>query len=239
MSVQIVDPGLERRTLAEAIAAHIKQQILSQNLPPGTRLPSERELCQTFGASRVTVREAIKRLEGEGLVVLRPGSSGGVQVAEPNPHQLRDAFAAFCQLQQVPVASLIEFRLVLERAAVRWAATRATDQDLARLDDLVQAMEGALTSVEAFQELDLGFHTAIAEAAGNPLFALVMHSVRYALKRAILQGFTHVTDTQAVLARLLGEHRAILAHLRAGDADAAEEAMVRHIRAFYADVLAG
>jgi len=55
---------VQRRTLAEQIAAQIKRHILSQNLLPGSRLPSEQQLCQTFGASRVAVREALKRLEG-------------------------------------------------------------------------------------------------------------------------------------------------------------------------------
>lgn len=239
MSSSLAASAIERRTLAEAIADHIKQHILSQNLPPGTRLPSERELCQAFQASRVTVREAIKRLEGEGLVVLRPGAAGGVLVADPDPTRLRDAFAAFCQLQQVPTASLIEFRLVLEQAAARWAALRASPEDIRRLEERVEAMEDALTSVEDFQELDIAFHTGIAEAAGNLLFARVMHAVRYALKRAILEGFAQVEEPTPVLARLAQEHRTILDAIRAGDADAAEQAIAHHIRDFYAAVLQG
>jgi len=228
---------VQRRTLAEQIAAQIKRHILSQNLLPGSRLPSEQQLCKTFGASRVAVREALKRLEGEGLVTMRPGAAGGVQVARPSVVRIREAFTLFCQLQEVPIDALIEFRIAMERTAVRWAAERATAEDFRRLRRLVRAMESSRIALERFYELDIQFHTGIAEASKNRVFALIMHAVRHALQRAILAAHARIRDPQAMTRKLAREHREILTWLMERNPEAAEAAVTRHIQEFYAAVL--
>lgn len=227
---------VQRRTLAEQIAAALKHHILSENLRPGARLPSEQHLCEAFGASRVAVREALKRLEGEGLVTMRPGAAGGIRVARPSAARLRDAFTLFCELQQVSVESLIEFRVAMERIAVRWAAERGTAADFRRLEKLVRAMESPRIPPERFYELDLEFHTGIAEISRNQVFALVMHAVRHALQRAIHRAHQQLRDPRRVLRRLAREHRQILEGMMK-DPDAAEAAVVRHIEGFYGAVL--
>lgn len=228
---------VQRRTLAEQIAAQIKRYILSHNLPPGSRLPSEQQLCKTFGASRVAVREALKRLEGEGLVTMRPGAAGGAQVARPSVARIRDAFTLFCQLQEVPIDALIEFRIAMERTAVRWAAERAAPEDFRRLRRLVRAMESPRIPPERFYELDIQFHTGIAEASKNQVFALIMHSVRHAVQRAILEAHARIEDPQAITRKLAREHREILTWLEKRDGEAAEAAVTRHIQEFYAAFL--
>lgn len=233
-------PGLrkiKRRTVAEEIADQLREYILSEGLAPGDRLPGEQELCDNFGASRVSVREALKLLEGAGLITVKPGAAGGIQVAQPAPEQWGETFAAFCHLQNAPVEHLIEFRIELEQVAAAWAAERASEAHLQALARVVDDMSEPGISLEGFHELDIRFHTLIAEASGNEMFSLVMHAVRYAFQRAIFNAYTYVAEPTEVNQRLIQEHREIVGHLQRKDAAAAAKAVREHIRGFYAAVL--
>jgi GntR family transcriptional repressor for pyruvate dehydrogenase complex len=233
-------PGLrkiKRRTVAEDIADQLRAYILNEGLAPGDRLPGEQELCDNFGASRVSVREALKLLEGAGLITVKPGAAGGIQVARPAPEQWGETFAAFCHLQNAPVEHLIAFRIELEQVAAAWAAERATPEHLHALMNVVEDMSKPGVSLEVFHELDIRFHTLIAEASGNEMFVLVMHAVRYAFQRAIFNAYAYVAEPGEVNQRIIQEHREIVALLQRKDAQAAARAVREHIRGFYAAVL--
>lgn len=228
-----------RRSVPEAIAAQLRDYILTQNLPPGHRLPKEQALCEAFGASRVSVREALKLLEGSGLVSVKPGAAGGIQVAQPLPQRWRDAFTAFCHLQNVPLEKLVEFRVALEGITASLAAERASPEALASLEVIVQAMAAKEVPLERFHELDIAFHTRLAELSGNEVFALVMHAVRYTMQQAILNAYEQLEHPEAVNEQIVADHREILAHLTRRDAQAAARATSQHIERFYAHAFGG
>lgn len=225
---------VEHQTLPEAIAEHLREFILDNRLTPGSRLPPESELCASFAASRVAVREAVKRLAGEGLVETRPGAAGGVYVARPDSHRWSASFAAFCQLQDVPVKDLIEFRIELEKVTASRAARRATEEQTKKLELIVADMSSPGIELDRFHELDIEFHTRIAEVSGNQVFALFMHSARFALQRAIMDAYNYIADPETVNQRIITEHVEITRHIRAGNAAAASRSMRRHIKSFYA-----
>jgi GntR family transcriptional repressor for pyruvate dehydrogenase complex len=224
---------VQRRSVPLEIATQLRDYILTENLPPGFRLPNEQELCETFGASRVSVREALKLLEGSGLINVKPGAASGIRVAQPAPQPWRDAFAAFCHLQNVPIEHLVEFRIALERVTASLAAARASDNDIRKLDAIAQAMEAPGMTLEHFHELDITFHTRLAELSGNELFALVMHAVRYAMQRAILDAYRELEYPEMVNRQIASDHREIVRHLSRRDAQAAAATTSQHIQRFY------
>lgn len=228
---------LSRRSMSREIAAQLKEYILSHGVGPGERLPTEQELSEAFGVSRAAVREGLKILEGSGLVVTRPGAAGGARVAIPSRGLLADSFTALVQLARVPVKSLIEFRVALERLAVRRAAQQAGETDLAALRRLLERMGEPTLSVAQYNELDLEFHTAIADASKNEALALVMHAVRHAINRAMARAYERLQDPLEVNRRLTEEHRAIADRIAAGDAEGAERLVVEHLEGFYSRVL--
>jgi DNA-binding FadR family transcriptional regulator len=105
--------------MSEAIVDQIKTLIRTNRLRPGDRLPSERELCERMGVSRVTVREALRILEAGGLVEIRVGARGGAFVTTPSSERLGAGLADLITLAPVTAVEVTEARLVVEAIAAR------------------------------------------------------------------------------------------------------------------------
>jgi DNA-binding GntR family transcriptional regulator len=197
-------------TLQEQVYEYLREQILFGGLAPGQRLIEER-LCEETGVSRSPIREAIRRLEKDGLVVVQ--AQGGVTVYEPT----LDDFT-----------SLFECRLHLEPAAARFAAERRTEEELADLQELLARMADIARESDARRthELHFAFHQRVAEASKNPYMAKIMNDLKVLIsfyRNAILQ--VHPQRPETVIA----EHAAILDAIRRRDGDAAAASMAEHI----------
>ena len=142
---------LENVTLWQRAYEYLREEILSERLPPGAEL-LEVALSNELGVSRGPIREAIGRLAAEGLVTVRPRRGAVVRSLSKDE---------FLELYQV--------REALEIMAVRLAVPRLRPDDLARLDDLIATMsvDAARNAVEAFFEANAAFHAFIVEASGN------------------------------------------------------------------------
>ncbi|MCP3427168.1 FadR family transcriptional regulator [Rothia sp. AR01] len=212
---------LERAAIPEGSSAStgifeaLRSAIESGELEPGTRIPSETALAAHFGVSRPMVREALKSAQALGLTRTRLGSGTYVASAEAHPEVSYGKYSA---------RDLLEARPAIEIPAAGWAARRRTEDQLAGLRDLLEAMD-ATEDPERWVELDSRFHTAIAEASGNHLFAGVIADAREALAR------------QSTLVNLLAhrrgasgwEHRSIFEAIATGSAESAEAAMRFHL----------
>jgi DNA-binding GntR family transcriptional regulator len=197
-------------TLQEQVYEYLREQILFGGLAPGQRLIEER-LCEETGVSRSPIREAIRRLEKDGLVVVQ--AQGGVTVYQPT----LDDFT-----------SLFECRLHLEPAAARFAAERRTEEELADLQELLARMADIARESDARRthELHFAFHQRVAEASKNPYMAKIMNDLKVLIsfyRNAILQ--VHPQRPETVIA----EHAAILDAIRRRDGDAAAASMAEHI----------
>ena len=185
----------------------------------GGRLPSERDLAQTFGVSRPTVREAIIALELDGLVEVRQGS--GVYVAARHIEQSAHA------KPDVGPFELLEARRAFETEACAIAATRITDEELDELERLVDAMSAE--DVNVAEEADRAFHMKIAEATQNSVIIATVQMLWDARRRSpqsrSLDGKAHV----AGVIPIPDEHAAIIAALRSGEPGRARAAMRMHI----------
>ena len=189
----------------------LRDRIVGGELVAGDRL-KERELCAELEVSRTPVREALRRLQSEGLVDIEP-RRGGV-VAGIRADEIDEVYS---------------LGILLESHAARLAAERATADDLAALDALLGAMRAALESDPPdrgeYLQLDSRFHRRILEMTRNRRLDSIVGQVVGV--PTLVQAFNHYTA--AHLAQSLQQHANIVAALRAGDADWAEAAMRAHI----------
>src|SRR3954470_8085558 len=115
--------------ISEVIVEQMRILIREGKLVPGDRLPSERELCERFGVSRVTVREALRVLEANGLVEIRVGARGGAFVTAPSSRLVGEGIADLITLSTLSAAEVTETRIVLELGIVPLVCERATEED--------------------------------------------------------------------------------------------------------------
>ncbi|KQO11868.1 GntR family transcriptional regulator [Agreia sp. Leaf244] len=202
----------------------IKAMIVSGELKPGQRLPPEKELSETLGLSRNSLREAVKSLEIIRVLDVRRGD--GTYVTSLEPRLLLEAMAFVVDLHQdQSIVEIFDVRRVLEPHAAALAATRITDEELVRLRVSLDAVS-LTTSVEDLVTHDLEFHRLISEAGGNGYLASLLDSMSGETIRArIWRGITQEGSS----ARTLAEHAAILQALQNHDPEMARAALTLHI----------
>jgi DNA-binding GntR family transcriptional regulator len=204
-SAELDAEGLPR---GEAAYRYIRKAIQDGQLKPGERL-REIELAKQIGLSRTPIREALSRLEAEGLVAHDP--TRGVVVAE---------------LDYSMVTELYYMREVLEGTAARLAAQHASDVEISILDDLCEQYEAALNDGAALAMTNRRFHETLYRCSHNRYLLNMVTVLHDAL--SLLGGTTLGNPERA--AETLREHRAVVAAIHARDAEAAEQALRAHIR---------
>jgi GntR family transcriptional regulator, transcriptional repressor for pyruvate dehydrogenase complex len=196
-------------------------------MQPGERLPPEPELCVRTGVSRSTVREALRLLASQHLIVTTRGVTGGSFVAHPDAEQLSDALSTGLTLLThsagIGFADLLELRRALEIPAAGLAAARRTDAHLAEIR--VALFDPDIDDFDVMIQAHTAFHEAVAKATGNPLFELVtrpLYHLSYGeeLIEALPEDYWERIDA---------DHRELLECLKRSDADAAITAARRHL----------
>jgi len=215
----------KRQTLADQLYGQILEQIVSNTLRQGERLPSENMLATAFGVSRPIVREALSKLQDGGLTEARRGV--GTFVRRRPPEKLIE-FAAADSIASLMRAS--EARIMVEHASARMAALRAGPKELARIEASLHKLEESMAARTPSVEEDYQFHVAIAAASGNDVFVQMLDCTRDAIERGIDVAQKLTRDgTQARLDRVMREHRQIFEAIRAGDSEAAGVCMSYHL----------
>ena len=231
----------EDRRAWRLVLESVESDLLSGRLSPGDRLPPERTLAADLGVGRSSVREALRVLEVLGLVRTAVGSgpsSGAVIVSRPS-----GGMSALLRLQVAAhgfaVDDIVRTRLALEAAVVVDLAdaviAASASVDLAAARDLLSAMEApGLTDAE-FLALDQRFHLALAEASGNQVIVATMAGLRDSIEHYVRVGARQLPSWADTSARLMREHRDILAAVESGDATAARVTVHQHISGYYAE----
>ncbi|GAA3123087.1 FadR/GntR family transcriptional regulator [Streptomyces rectiviolaceus] len=223
----------------QRVAEQIEERILSGDLPPGSRLPAERELVNRFGVGRSTVREALRVLQSAGLIRSRPGDPLGAEVLGVSPDNLSQALGRLTRSSVATLGELVQFRMALDAESNRLAARLHGDADLARMREQITRMESLSgsgpASLHAFSEADALFHRAIAEASGNSLLGLCARAVHEAVVEVIEKKIAGVTDTTAWMERSIAHHREVLAAITAGDGPLAARLGRTALHEYYAD----
>lgn len=221
------------------VAEQLRNLILTGELAPGTRLPIEPELCAMFGVSRSTVREALRVLSSQHLVVTTRGATGGTSVAFPEPEHIGDfleaSFGLMSGAATVTVDQFLELREQIEVPAARLAAQRRTESDLVALKSCLSHGPGEPDTAEASEER-AAFHSVLLEAAGNPLLSVMARPVV-----GVLRGhFLRELAPPEFWRELVRDHQQIYDLIRKGDEDGAAETMQKHLtrmRPVYAQVV--
>lgn len=218
-----------RQTTADEIADLLRGRIHRGELSTGDRLPAERDLALTLAVGRLTLRGALAKLQAEGYLEARRGATGGnfvTELSEPYARWLRRMRENLGDLDD-----LIEYRLAVERRAVKLAAVRADESDLERMATAI-AMLDAAADAETFRVADSEFHTAIAEASGSPRLLAAIEDARGELFAPTDQlRYDNHIDTSRV------QHLAIFEALKRGDGDAAAEAVEVHLQTTRSELL--
>lgn len=215
--------AVRRTRLFEGIVAQVRDLIRDGHLRPGQRLPAERDLAVRFQVSRASLREAIRALELEGLVVIRPGA--GTFVSEEGFDAAVDALARRLLAEREALADVVELRLLLEPQIATLAARRATPEDKERLEAILKEQEEQVARGETGAAADAAFHTAVASASHNQ--ALVRLSAT--LGDLLAPSRDETLQTPERSHRSLKSHRSILSAIQQGEAEAARQAMTEHI----------
>lgn len=232
MGTDLWEP-LSRYRLCDAAVDRIRQMIDSGQLKPGDRLPPERDLAERLGVARSSIREALRILEGMGLIEVRPGA--GIFAREPSEEALREVWANWLRRQREQVMDLLEAREALELRAATRAAERISPEELEQLASLVAQMEDHVVSgdVSGIVRCDRAFHDTLCRASRNQFIATLSATLYDALDEARTSVFTVLPQVRSALPE---EHRAILEALRRRDIPALERAIAYHMESFRKDI---
>lgn len=221
--------------LYERIVDQVEDALARGELTPGQRLPSERELVTQFGASRSTVREALRVLESNGVVQSRPGDPNGPVVLPFTSGGLAKQLTRLARVDGLSLAELISSRMILDSSANRLAARLRTAEQLAEMEAAIETMRGAIEEgYEAFSEADFAFHDAVARASRNTLIQVCNQVVRDVTLGLISDKIAHARNRKAKMRESVLHHEEVLDAIRAGDGSAAARISRHNLYDYYA-----
>lgn len=220
---------VQQEKLSQGVVRQIEDLILRGILRPGERLPSERELSETMGVSRPSLREALANLSDRGLLASKAGA--GVFVADVLGSAFSPALVTLFSSHQAAVFDYISFRRDMEGLAAERAAHLGTDTDIAVIDTIFRKMEAAHDKRNPADEarLDADFHLAIIEASHNIIMLHMMRSMYELLREGVFYNRSIMFKQRMTRDNLLDQHRAINDALQARDPAAARAAVERHL----------
>ena len=227
----IFERTLKRRAY-EDIVEQIERAILRGELKPQSRLPSERELIAEFGVSRATIREALRVLQSRGLVDVRHGDPAGPVVRADPGVGVTTVLGSLFRAERISLADVVQFRMVVESAAAALAAS-APPEAVATIRAAYHEMETTKTQAEQFRA-DVLFHRRVAEASGNPLFALVVDALHPFNSIATWQSQRPLDQARR---ETLEVHGMILKAIEAGQPAEAAEVLRYHLDRSYRPII--
>lgn len=228
--------GVVRNPAYAQVADQIRTAVLRGDLPAGSLLPTERDLVERFGVSRTTVREALRVLQTQGIIV-ESGPNAPLRISGPEDlpgSAAHETLMNLIHLGKISLGDLVEFRCVIEAAAVRALASSVVTRDLSSAHAALETMRAAGSDARAFEAADVQLHLALVEATGNQAFRLVMLAVRDSIGTYLLDALLVRDDLPAILEQLRREHEAIVAAIEDGDGARASALVTKHISGFYA-----
>jgi GntR family transcriptional regulator, transcriptional repressor for pyruvate dehydrogenase complex len=237
----MVQPARRPQKTAMIIARRIVDDIRRGGYTVGDRLPAEKPMLEAYQIGRGTLREALRFLELQGVISLKPGPGGGPTVEKPDAGSLATSLVLLLQFEGAPFSTIVEARSGLEPVMARLAAARMGKDEVKALTDSVDQMRENLGDQEIFLQTNRDFHETIAWASGNSLFGFLIDALI-----GIVDGTSlgvDYPDTRRTA--ILVAHTRILDALLLQDGDISEASMQAHMNEYskylrkkYPDVLA-
>jgi GntR family transcriptional repressor for pyruvate dehydrogenase complex len=223
---QLQESVMVQYSIADQAQRVMEERLLDGSWTVGMRLPAERELAETLGVSRGSLREALARLKARGLLESRPGN--GVFVTDRLQASIVSPWRQLLAEHPDLRWDTLEFRRELEVATAGFAAQRATEADLDKIGAIFARMCSAYDSGDraAEQRADADFHEAIAEASHNSMFRHLHAGIVRMLREHISLNLTGMSDATTQLRQ---QHEAIWDAIRLGQRDQARAAMLIHL----------
>ena len=221
-------------TLSQRIERTLENAIREKKLAVGSKLPTEREMCESFGVSRTALREALRRLSARGLISIQKGS--GMYVSDINIEDAIDTLNLYYDLKfdKNLLSQIIEVRYMFEPEIAKLAAVNRTTKDLTELNrNLLEFEKCDPDNTQKEADLDNSFHLTITKATLNPILQITMEPIYSLLPRMRNYIYGNI-DGEKI--HTLKAHRSILEAIRKQDGEMAELIMKGHLertRAIY------
>jgi GntR family transcriptional regulator, transcriptional repressor for pyruvate dehydrogenase complex len=210
---------------AMLIAQRIVRDVVRGGLRPGHLLPPERTMLEKYETGRGTLREALRLLEFQGVIALKPGPRGGPVLLDPDASHLADTVVLLMQLKDEPFRTIVEVRSALEPIVSSLAAEHISDESLVDLGGTVEQMRDNLSDQHVFLDVNKRFHDIIAWSSGNALFGYIVDSLLDIMDGTII-GIDYPRQRRAAI---LKAHESIYEALRARNQKESEARMRKHI----------
>ena len=214
---------------SDEVVQQVKALIFGGRLAPGDQLPSEKDLTEQFQLSRITIRDALRVLESEGLIEIRVGARGGAFVARPSTQRVSDSLTNLLRLRQITIQDLIEARLAVEPHVASLAAQRASAHDIEAMERAVERARATRAAGDPrFMPHSVAFHIALAEAAKNQVLLFTVNSLRTPFHEALAT----LLPADDMAQRAIADHHQILDAIRTRDGERAAHLMHEHLAYF-------
>lgn len=227
METKIFTPLESREPISKIVSAKIEDAILKKIYPAGSKLPSEYELCEQFGVSRTSVREALQTLAAQGLVNVIKGK--GMYVNEVSSDSVSAPLHKYLKLKlsRNYVLDLVHARQMIEPEIAYHAALKHKKSDIDKLHADIEDLRNCTDSYQQLGELDMKFHIDLAIATQNSIMPLLLDPIHKLVPE--LKSVVYAAVSDAKEAALIW-HTKILNEVISGDADKARQAMVEHLK---------
>lgn len=233
LKIRVRKSRVARQRTSQVLAEELRNMILSGELDGRSQLPPEPELAEQLAVSRHHLREALRLLEQDGHIKVRPGRNGGIFVTVPTVEVLTRTFAGILARNQTSLADLMAARVVLEPAAAALAARTATDDDIATLDRILRSQESEQDDICSTNSR---FHVALTAAAHNQTLLVIMQAMEGLVRSLDVHANSSRDDSSGIDRQLLSgsirAHQRILEAVKQRDAARAEELVRRHLLGF-------
>lgn len=218
------------------VVEHV-EDLIFEELEPGSALPSEGALALDLGVSRLTVREGMRQLSARGLIEVHNGRRP--IVATPNGKGVGDFFRSAIRRDARALLDLLEVRMALEVHIAGLAARNASRASIAAMQTAIEDMRRGIGDPDAFNDADVHFHELLAAATGNTLLRTLIEELSDSQRSSRARSFLGHERLGLGLEEVLEQHADILAAVERRDEAAAGEAMRRHLRSTEKDLAAG
>src|SRR3990172_7504361 len=215
--------SVKRAKVSDEVAKQIKALISEGKLKPGDRLPPERELIKQFGISRPSLREALKSLGTMGFLEVKQAKR--TYVKSVASERMLDPLSLLIQTDTQKIHDLIEVRKAMEAWGAYYAAQRASEEDIERLEKILKEMKQAIEKGQPWEKEDADFHLAVAQATHNIIQIHLMSTIYDLLKETVAKIFTNHVKTK----KLYQQHYRIFCAIKKHSPEKARESAIEHL----------
>jgi GntR family transcriptional repressor for pyruvate dehydrogenase complex len=214
---------IKKNNISNAVFEQMKQAIFNKEWEPGTKIPSENDLASMFSVSRISIRGAIQKLASLGIVETKHGE--GTFVKELTSGLYMNSLIPMLYLEKPDIMFILEFRRIIEVESAKLAALRSDENDIAKLQLLLEKMDASKNDLKKHSEEDLNFHFEIARMTKNP----IIENVNLILKDILA---SVLQDIVAALgySRGIYYHQKLFEAIKAHDSEKAKQIMNEHIQ---------